>query len=62
MKTLSIETFETFKGYRLSYLKENLTQEEYDSLLEFLYGQTVAFIDGEEVIYQSDFDRWNNRR
>ena len=62
MKTLSIETFETLKGYRLSYLKENLTQEEYDSLLEFLYGQTVAFIDGEEVVYPSDFDRWNNRR
>lgn len=45
----------TTEGYKISDIKEVLSDEKYKSFEKWIYGQTVGIYQGEDLIYSYDF-------
>ena len=49
-------------GYKRSECKKHMPEKDFDSLMSWMYGQTVIAVPGSEpvdiLIYAWDFDRW----
>ncbi len=43
------------EGYKISDIKEVLSNEKYKSFEKCIYGQTVGIYQGEDLIYSHDF-------
>lgn len=58
MSTLELVTHPQFDGYRMSDIEKHLPEFVFGQFKHYMRGQTMAYIDGELIVYKWDYDRF----
>jgi len=45
-------------GYTIEFIRSYLSTSQLEEFSAWMYGQTMAYIDGKSIVYEDDFKRW----